>query len=40
MTFVVPNLPGLPGTTISTQAVTVDRDGTFRLSNGAQTLVL
>ena len=39
VTFVVPNIPGLPGMTVSTQAVTVDRDGGFRLSNGAQTLI-
>jgi hypothetical protein len=39
VTFVVPNLPGLPGMTVSTQAVTIDRDGGFRLSNGLQTLI-
>lgn len=39
VTFVVPNIPGLPGMTVSTQAVTIDRDGGFRLSNGAQTLI-
>jgi DNA-binding beta-propeller fold protein YncE len=39
VTFVVPNTAGLPGMTVSTQAVTVDRDGNIRISNGAQTLI-
>jgi hypothetical protein len=39
VTYVVPNLAGLPGMTVSTQAVTIDRDGGIRLSNGAQTLI-
>ena len=40
MTFTVPSLPGLPGTTVYTQSVTIDRDGDIRLSNGRQTLIL
>jgi DNA-binding beta-propeller fold protein YncE len=39
VTFTVPNLPGLPGMTVYTQAVTIDRDGDIRLSNGKQTLI-
>jgi WD40 repeat protein len=38
-TFTVPNVPGLPGMTVSAQAVTIDRDGSIRLSNGVQTLI-
>jgi hypothetical protein len=40
ITLTVPNLPGLPGTTVYVQALTIDRDGGLRLSNGAQTLIL
>jgi DNA-binding beta-propeller fold protein YncE len=39
VTFVVPSTTGLSGLTISTQAVTLDRDGSYRVSNGAQTLI-